>query len=105
MLGQNNFTEEDQHEWHGNLMQMDENEEELGSLLYTLKRAPLNPYTAKLAEHYAHQALQTLVRQGRCSGFDILVEVHRAEGRINMRIEALGTGERKVYSADLFALR
>ena len=88
MLGRFGFTRNDQHQWHGNTFSVDQsqNEEPLGSLLWTLRRAPLVPYTCKLAEHFAALAIQPLVRQGLIGSYSIIAEVDKVAGRINMWI-------------------
>ena len=104
MVGRYGFTAADQHEWHGNTFSVEQGEEPLGSNLFILRRAPLNHETARLAEHYAAEALQPLVRQGRVVGFDIRSEVDHPHGRINIYIRTLGQPER-FFAADLFPLR
>lgn len=109
MVDGHNFTEQDQVEWHGNTFGMDPGEEVLGSLLWTLKRMVLNEQTARLAEHYAAVALQTLIRQRKVAYFDISSLIDKKAGKITLRITAYGVGpgarETRRFFADLWPLR
>ena len=104
MIGRFGFTEADRQQWHGNTFGVEGDEEELGSLLYVLRRAPLTYETLRLAEHWAAEALQTLVRQRKVLGFDIHAEMDKPNSRIVLHIRTLGPQER-MFAADLFALR
>lgn len=88
MVGRFGFKKSDQHEWHGNTFSIDrtQGEEPLGSLLWTLRRAPLVPYTARLAEHYAAEALQPLIRQKLIGSYDIVSDIDKSKGRLNLWI-------------------
>jgi phage gp46-like protein len=104
MVNQYGFTTNDQFEWHGNTFNIEENEEPLGSMLWTLQRSPLTEYTAKLAEHYAALALQPLVRQKLVSSFYIHSEIDKIQGKLSLIIETEGLNARR-WVADLFPLR
>lgn len=104
MVNQPGFTKDDKKVWHGNTFDIAEDEEELGSRLWELERSPITPDTARLAEYYASQALQTLVRQKKVSYFDISSTIDKAQGRINLSIVAYGPTVR-TFSADLWPLR
>lgn len=108
MVGRFGFTIDDQREWHGNTVAVDSasGEEPLGSLLWILRRAPLSNYTAKMAEHFAAMALQTLIRQRVVSQFDIHAEVDKALGRLSIHIIAYlpGKSERQ-WVHDLYPIQ
>lgn len=105
-VDQYGFTANDQHEWHGNTFDIIDNEEPLGSLLWTIERMPLNEETARIAEHYASEALQTLVKQKLVSYFDISSDIDHVRGRISLRIAAFAdNGNSRSFVADLFPLR
>lgn len=98
------FIGSDVQEWHGNTFGIEEGEEPLGSLLWTLERLPMTEDTAKLAEHYATAALQPLVRQKLASSFDVSVAYDKVLGRMDLKITAYGNEER-VFFTDLWSLR
>lgn len=105
-IDQYGFTPDDQHEWHGNTFGFEDDEEPLGSLLWTIERMPLNEDTARLVEHFAAEALQTLVRQKLVSMFDITTEIiMKPRGRINLFIIAYTTGGQISFFADLYPLQ
>lgn len=100
--------------WHGDMFDVDSaaGEEGLGSLLWTLEREALNERTAQLAEHYVKESLLHLVRHGfvveekdlntgevikrsELRGFDIETEVDKLNGRLSIRVVALGEIERE----------
>ena len=100
------FTKADQHEWHGNTFSVEwaDGEEKLGSLLYTLRRAPLNASTCRLAEHFCAIALQPLVRQKKASSFSVEATSDKSLGVMHIHIKAY-TPEERNFFADLYALR
>lgn len=108
LVGRFGFTIADQKEWHGNTVAVDtaSGEEPLGSLLWTLRRAPLTNYTAKMAEHFAAQALQTLIHQRVVSQFSIHAEIDKVLGRLSLYVSAYvpGQGERE-WVHDLYAIQ
>jgi len=104
MLLRYGFTKADQREWHGNTFGVEDGEEPLGSWLWLLRRAALNEQTARLAEHFAALALQTLVRQKVVAGFQIDAEVDKVNGRIGLRIQVLDK-DKQTYFADLYTTR
>lgn len=105
MVGTYGFTAADQFQWHGNTFGVESDEAELGSLLWTLERAPITELTGKQAVHFAAEALQVLVKNHWCTGFLIDYELVKMQGRITLTIVPLGIPERRVYYADLFPLQ
>jgi phage gp46-like protein len=67
------FAAYDRRGWHGDSFDLDEGngERPIGSLLWTLARAPATYTTLKRAEQYTRQALQTLLDQRVIGRFDI----------------------------------
>lgn len=100
------FTPDEQRTYHGNTFDIDtsEGEEELGSRLWELERAPLTIETQRLAEHYAALAIQTLVRQKKISSYDITSEIDKINNRLNLRIVVYTPSERTFF-ADIWTLR
>ncbi len=87
----------DRRGWHGDSYDVEtsEGERELGSLLWTLQRERLTIEDLRLVEHYASDALQTLVDQGVVDHFEIRAEKDSVAGRVSMLINAFSpTGER-----------
>lgn len=77
--------------YHGDSYDVDTaaGERELGSLLWTLERERLTTQDLKLIEHYAADALQTLVDQGAVDHFEITAERDLLEpNRVNMLVKA-----------------
>lgn len=105
MLGRFGFTRADQHEWHGNTFSIDRTngEEPLGSLLWTLRRAPLVPYTARLAEHFCALALQPLIRQGLIGSVEVFSETDKPNNRLNIMVRTFDPDRQ--FKADLAPLR
>jgi len=95
----------DRRGWHGDTFDLrsEEGERELGSLLWTLERATLNYDTERIAEHYAAEALQTLVDQGVVSRFDIAASVDHPRNRLTLEIRAFDPIGSQVF-ADTFPL-
>jgi phage gp46-like protein len=106
MIGRFGFTKADQQEWHGNTVGVDAaaGEEPLGSLLWTLRRAPCTEYTARMAEHFTAMALQPLIRQKIVMSFDIQAEVDRNKGLLSIFIRAFGETERE-WVAELYPIQ
>jgi len=106
MVGRFGFTRADQQEWHGNTVAVDRaaGEEPLGSLLWTLRRAPLSKYTARMAEHFTAMALQPLIRQKIVRGFEITAEIDKANSRLSIHIRTLADFERE-WVADLYPIQ
>lgn len=106
MLDEENYTKQDQHEWHGNTFGIEPDEAPLGSMLFTLKRAPLNETTARMAEHYCAAALQIMIRRRWVNSFDIEAQVDKEAGLLAIHIVAhLPNEPPKRYRADLFPLQ
>jgi len=110
MIGIFDFTINDQREWHGNTFAIDGNEEPLGSLLWTLRRAPMTNYTCKLAEHFCSEALLPLIRQGLASYFDINARLSKnvdtGSGQLTIHITAHTPEENtREFVAELFAIK
>ena len=76
--------------WHGNTFDIQDGEDQLGSMLYTLVRAPLTLQTEKLAVFYAQEALRVLVHQGLAERYDVEAESDRLNNRLNLRVTAVG---------------
>lgn len=76
--------------WHGDTFDIDRQSGEgpIGSLLWTLDRASLNNETARRAEHYAAEALQTLIDQRVVGRFDIEAETDSLAGTLVLHVQA-----------------
>lgn len=91
----------DRRGWHGDTFDVDATagEREIGSLLWTLERSALNnddTQVALMAEHYADDALKTLVDQRVVGRFDIAAETDKANGMLILRVTAYApTGEQQ----------
>lgn len=105
MVGTNGFTAADQFQYHGDTFGVEADEGQFISLLWTLERAPLNDLTGKQAVHYCAEALQILVKNHWCTGFDIDYTLDKPNGRIILVIIPLGLSETRIYYADLFPLQ
>jgi phage gp46-like protein len=108
MIDDVTFSVYDRHQWHGNLFDIDYGEEQFGSLLWTLRRTILTDEIARLAEHFAAQALQPLVRQGRCGGVQVQATIDKDNNQLTLHILCWGVGSEeqdRVFTADLFALQ
>ena len=80
--------------WWGDSVDRQPGEDEIGSLLWTLRRAPLTDDTARRAEDYAQQALAVIIRQGAVVRFDVVCEPqHQATGTGLLAIKVDGYGE------------
>jgi phage gp46-like protein len=86
--------------WFGNGFDVviEDGEDEVGSLLWTLMRAPLTDDTGLLAIAYARRALNCLIRQEIIDHFDISYELDKDAGRINLAISAIGATGDNLYS-------
>jgi phage gp46-like protein len=95
-----NNESDDPRGWHGDSydVDIDAGERELGSYLWTLQRDGPVPVDVKRVEHYASEALQTLVDQGAVDHFEITAEVAPIEGRISFLVNAFAKN-----GASLFA--
>lgn len=91
--------------WHGDTYDVitEDGERPLGSLLWTLERESLSAQTARLAEHYAHMALETLVLQGVVDHFDIESEINEPENRLALGIKAYAPDGEPIF-AQTFSL-
>ena len=58
--------------WWGDSVDLQENEQPIGSRLWLLLRSTLDANTANLAQDYANEALQTLIDQGAVARFDVV---------------------------------
>jgi phage gp46-like protein len=76
--------------WHGDTydVEKDAGERPMGSLLWTLERAALTADTARMAEHYTREALQTLIDQGAVSRIDVETEVLTEQGQLSIAVTA-----------------
>jgi phage gp46-like protein len=92
--------------WHGDSFDVDqdEGEREIGSLLWTLERADLNAQTGRMAEHFATEALQTLIDQKAISEAIVASEIDAAKGRLILRIRIIGV-DGEVILAQAFPIR
>jgi phage gp46-like protein len=104
MVGMYGFNKDDQFEWHGNTFDIQPDEAPLGSLLWTIRRMPLTDETAKMAVHFAAEALQVLVKNKWVGSFAITYEIDKLAGRLSLAI-ATDTPRGRTYIADLFALQ
>lgn len=96
-------TDFDRRGWHGDTFDLDRNagERPMGSLLWTLDRAALSAGTARLAEHYAAEALQTLIDQRVVRSFDIAAEVDGQNAMLKLEIVAYGPSGEAIYAGGL----
>lgn len=110
LLDQFGFQQSDQTQWHGNMFNIEEGEEELGSFLHIINRAPLTLQTAKLAEHFAAEALQVLIRNRWLTGVEVTSEMIKVNegsapaGLLRLTIRTFGKEDR-IFIADLFPLQ
>ena len=105
MVGRFGFTIDDQHEWHGNTTAMEPGEEPLGSLLWILRRAPLSNYTAKMAEHFCADALQVMVRNGVINSVEVVAEVNKVMGRLDIYIRVWADEGERIFKHDLYPMQ
>jgi phage gp46-like protein len=104
MIGQEGFTVDDQKEWHGNTFGVESGEAPFTSLLWTIRRMPLTEQTARMAVHFAAEALQPLVVNGWVGAFTITHEIDKAAGKLTLYIKTEDPGG-KTFTADLFTLQ
>lgn len=92
--------------WHGDTFDVDSaiGERPIGSLLWTLERAPFDLDTKTKAEHYSLMALQTLVDQEIVTKFEVEANINVTMSRLEIWVKAFGTQEQVVY-ANAFPLR
>jgi phage gp46-like protein len=106
MVDLHEYTKLDSFEWHGNTYGIEPDEAPLGSLLHTLRRAPLNETTARKAEHFAAEALQVLVKHHWVSSFTIDCHVDKPNGKLTIHIlAALPDQPPREFFADLWPLQ
>lgn len=81
--------------WHGDEFDIDgaSGERAMGSLLWTLERAQMTYETARLAEHYATEALQTLVDQGVLARVEVSAELDAGKGRLALDVRCFDPAE------------
>lgn len=92
--------------WHGDGFDLDAaaGERPIGSLLYTLKRAPLNEETAARARSYATSALQTLIDQGLVATIDVESELDKPRGLLALKIKLVAPNG-QIVLANSFPVR
>lgn len=93
----------DRRGWHGDSFDIDAaaGERPIGSLLWTLERASLTYETRRLAEHYAAEALQSLIDQGVLSRVEVSAEIETPAGRLVISIKAYGPDGQRLYANSL----
>ncbi len=90
--------------WWGDSVDRQPEEDDIGSLLWTLRRAPLNENTVRRAEDYARQALAIIIKQGAVARFDVVCEgQHRPDidptaGLLAIKIDGYGEDGTKRYA-------
>lgn len=89
--------------WYGDTFDINEQEGEgeLGSLLWTLERAPISDDTGITAVAFCHDALQTLVKQGLCDHFDISYTLDPPNGALILKVTAYATGRGYFYANEI----
>lgn len=86
--------------WFGDTFDIlaEEGEEDMGSLLWTLERAPITDQTGITAVAFAQEALATLIRQGLVDHFEITYQLDPANGFLGLDIKAFATARGFFYS-------
>lgn len=90
--------------WWGDTIDRQDGEDDIGSLLWTLRRAPLNKDTTDRAEDYCREALQCLVDQGAVARFDVACEgqrgpnIDQTAGLLAIAIDGFAQDGSRVYS-------
>lgn len=82
--------------WAGDYFDIDQaaKERPMGSLLWTLERAPVDDDTAQSVKTEVLDALQTLVDQGRVGLFEVETELDKAKGKLAFSVSAFSeTGQ------------
>lgn len=83
--------------WWGDGVDLEANEQPLGSKLWTLYRSALTDDLAVKARDYAHEALMPVVRQGAVAHFDIQASVDRQRAALTLEVVAYGQTGLRVY--------
>lgn len=84
--------------WWGNAVDIEDDEDQLGSKLWLLYRAPLNDATANKAKQYATQCLQPLINQGAVVRFDIVPSYDVVKGMLALQIDGYSQDGQRIYS-------
>ncbi|MCT8970577.1 phage GP46 family protein [Microbaculum marinisediminis] len=89
----------DRRGWHGDTYDVrdDLGEGEMGSLLWTLERGTLDDASARRAEAFASEALQTLVEQGAVARIEAVATALPIAGRLELIIHLFSHDGAKVY--------
>jgi len=92
--------------WWGNSVgvRVDNYEEELGSLLWMLARAPFDDQTPLLAETMTREALQPILNQGAVARFDVNVVETSERHTLCIDISAFSVSGEQVYSEKFHVL-
>ena len=77
---------------------------EIGSHLWTLRRAPLTDATLADAERFTREALQPLVDQGAAARLDVSINANKTPGHMTIVINLYGRDGDKVYSGQFARL-
>lgn len=77
---------------------------EIGSHLWTLKRAALTDQTIEDAERYAREALQPIVDQGGAAKLSVSVEANKTTGHMAINIGLFSRDGSRVYSGQFSRL-
>ena len=78
-------------------------ESELGSLLWLLRRAPLDAKTPQAAKQFAIEALAPLLTQGACARIDVQSAADPLNSRLDLTVQLYAQDGSTIYSA-AFAL-
>lgn len=78
--------------WWGDAISFDDDDQPIGSLLWTLRRSPLTPAVAAQAVVFAKQALQILITQGAVATLTVTSQIDQIAGALWLFVT--------LYSAD-----
>jgi phage gp46-like protein len=83
--------------WWGDSVDLEANEQKIGSRLWLLMRATLNNETARKAEDYAYEALQPLIDQGAVARFEVVGTPEIVKGYLTLDVRAYSQDGQKIY--------
>ena len=70
---------------------------EMGSHLWTLKRAAMNDQTIADAERFVREALQPIIDQGAAAAMKINISSNKVSGMLDMDIRLFGQSGQQIY--------
>ncbi|WP_438752069.1 phage GP46 family protein [Pararhizobium sp. O133] len=89
--------------WVGDSFDLENGETDLGSRLWLLRRGRLFEGIETVAESYAREALQPLLRQGAVVRVDATATADRSQNRLDLAVALYGREGAQVYN-DTFAI-